>query len=59
MGKLIIKNTYGGDIELESKCGICGKPFTYRLKERRVCSNEDCYKESKKRQNRNTNGNRF
>jgi len=58
VGKLIVKNTYGGDIEIISKCGICQKEFTYRLKERRVCPNEECYKESKKRQNR-TNGNKY
>ena len=55
MGKLTVKNIYGGDLEIESKCGICGKEFTYRLKERKVCANDECYKESKKRRERNQN----
>ena len=49
MGDLKVKNLYGADIVITSTCGICGKEFTYRLKERKICQDETCYKESKKR----------
>lgn len=52
MGKIIINNALGADIEIESKCGICGETHRYRLKERRICSKNACYEESKKRQQR-------
>ena len=49
MSKMAINNLFGADIVITSTCNICGKEHTYRLKERKVCSNDDCYKESKKR----------
>lgn len=53
MGKLVIKNLYGGDIEIESACRICGKTHTYRLKERQICNDDKCFEESKRRHERN------
>ena len=52
MTKLSINNFYGADIEVESKCCICGKTFTYRLKERKICGDDVCFKESKRRRER-------
>lgn len=52
MGELRVKNLYGADIELIGKCGICNEEFTYRLKERKVCQKEACFKESIKRRER-------
>lgn len=49
MGKITINNIYGADINIESTCNICGKIHTYRLKERKICSDDKCYIESKKR----------
>ena len=49
MSKMAINNLFGADIVITSTCNICSKEHTYRLKERKVCSNDDCYKESKKR----------
>lgn len=55
MGKLIINNLYGADIEMESTCGICGKSHKYRIKEKKVCQNNECFKESMARRNRSSN----
>lgn len=49
MGKMIVNNLYGSDIMLVSTCGICNKEHTYRLKERKICPDDKCYQESKKR----------
>lgn len=49
MGKMTVKNLLGADIEVESTCGICGKQFKYRLKERKLCGSDACYNESNKR----------
>ena len=49
MGKMVIKNLYGADIELEGVCSICNKPFIYRIKERKICPDDKCYQESKRR----------
>lgn len=55
MGDLKIKNLYGADIEITSKCSICGKDFIYRLRERKTCGDDACYEESKKRRERGHN----
>ena len=49
VGQVIIKNLYGADMVVESVCSICGKTHQYRLKERKICSSDDCFNESKKR----------
>lgn len=46
---MVINNLFGADIMITSVCNICNKEHVYRLKERKVCSNDECYKESKKR----------
>ena len=56
MGKMVINNLYGADIELTSTCGICGKEHKYRVKEKKTCANEECYKESMIRRNKQFNG---
>ena len=52
MGKMVINNLYGADIELISNCGICGKEHKYRVKEKKCCSDDKCYKESMARKNK-------
>ena len=49
MSKMVINNLYGADIMLVSTCGICNKEHTYTLKERKICPDDKCYQESKKR----------
>ena len=49
MGYLTIKNLFGGDLIITSTCNICNKEHTYRVKERKTCSDDKCYQESKKR----------
>lgn len=59
MSHVLIKNIYGADIWITSTCNICNKEHTYRLKERRVCPDDKCYEESKKRSEKAfKNGNR-
>lgn len=53
MGKMTIGNLLGGDIFITSICNICGEEHAYRLKEKRICSKDKCYDESKKRSARN------
>jgi hypothetical protein len=52
MGKIIVNNMYGGDIEIESICSICKKVHKYRIKERKICDSPTCYEESKRRYER-------
>ena len=46
---MVVNNLYGADIMLTSICNICNKEHSYRLKERKICSDDKCYQESKKR----------